>query len=640
VSIVLSILLLEDDPSSIRLFTRKVQSAPVEIIVKEARNRDTFIRELELSKFDCIVIDYAVPDISGIEALRLIREMSPDTPTIIYTGSVGEEKAVECMKEGASEFLLKTNSIRLVPAILSVVNQKREHEARLNAEEAQKQSEARFRSLAETSPAAIFIYQNEKFVYVNSAAEQLTGYTNEELLHKTFWELTHPDHLEMIKQRKSVQQKGEAVPSRYEFKIITKDGTERWLDFAASSIQFEGIPASLGIALDMTNQKKLEQQVRRAQKMESVSTLADGVAHDFNNIFNIILGYASMTEYHLSEPDKLKHDIKTILDASARGAGLVRQISLLSGRNEVENDQVDVNLVMNEIISLLLASFPKTIEIVSDVSKAAYIANVNRSQLHQTLLSIAMNARDAMPNGGTLRFSTKRISGKKLQHQNPNAYASEYVHIAVSDTGKGMDEKTKNRIFDPFFTTKEKGDGVGLGLSVVYGIIENYHGFVDIDSAIDHGTTMHIFFPITSSTKPVPQTKEEFIKINGGSETILVAEDESTLREYLRVILEEKGYSVLLACDGSEGMELFSKHQEQIALVISDLGMPKLDGLNLLRKIKELEPNARVIMTSGLVDPDRKVEILRAGAKDFLAKPYGGREILLRVREILDSVDG
>jgi two-component system, cell cycle sensor histidine kinase and response regulator CckA len=639
VSIVLSILLLEDDPSSIRLFTRKVQSAPVEIVVKEARNRAAFTRELELSKFDCIVIDYAVPDISGIEALRLIKEMSPDTPTIIYTGSVGEEKAVECMKEGASEFLLKTNSIRLVPAILSVVNQKREHEARLQAEEAQKQSEARFRSLAETSPAAIFIYQGDNFVYVNSAAEQLTGYTNEELLHKTFWELTHPDHLEMIKQRKLTQQKGEAVPSRYEFKIITKDGTERWLDFAASSIQFEGIPASLGIALDMTNQKKLEQQVRRAQKMESISTLADGVAHDFNNIFNIILGYASMTEYHLSEPDKLKHDIKTILDASARGAALVRQLSALSGRTEAENEQVDVNLVMNEIISLLIATFPKTIEIVSDVSKPAYFTNANRSQLHQALLSIVMNAHDAMPDGGTLRISTKRVSGKKLQHQYPNAYASEYVHIAVSDTGRGMDEKTKARVFDPFFTTKEKGDGVGLGLSFVYGILENYHGFVDIDSAIDHGTTMHIFLPMTTSAKPVLHVKEEFVKIDGGNETILVVEDESTLREYLRVILEEKGYSVLLACDGSDGIDLFSKHQGQIALVISDLGMPKLDGLNLLRKIKEVQPKARVIMTSGLVDPDRKVEILHAGAKDFLAKPYGGREVLLRVREILDSMD-
>jgi PAS domain S-box-containing protein len=631
--------LLEDDPSSIRLFTRKVQSAPVEIVVKEARNRETFIRELELSKFDCIVIDYTIPDITGIEALRLSKEMSPDTPTIIYTGSVGEEKAVECMKEGAAEFLLKTNSIRLVPAILSVVNQKHEHEARLQAEEAQKQSEARFRSLAETSPASIFIYHGEKFVYINSAAEQLTGYTNDELLNKTFWELTHPDHLGMIRQRKTAQQRGEIVPSRYEFKIVTKDGTERWLDFAASSIHFEGAPASLGIALDITNQKKLEQQVRRAQKMESVSTLAEGIAHDFNNIFNIILGYASMTEYHLGDPEKLKHDIKTILDASARGAALVRQLVTLSGKTEAGNEQVDVNLVMKDIVSLLHATFPKTIEIVSDFSNAIYLINANRSQLHQALLSIAMNARDAMPNGGTLRFTTKRISGKKLQHQNPSTQASDYVHIAVSDTGKGMDEKTKTRVFDPFFTTKEKGSGAGLGLSVVYGILESYHGFVDIDSAVDHGTTLHIFLPMTTFIKPIPHVKEEFIKISGGNETILVVEDESTLREYLKVLLKEKGYNVLQACDGSEGVELFCKHQEQIALVISDLGMPKLDGLSLLRKIKEIQPAVKVILTSGLVDPDQKSEILRSGARDFLPKPYSGKEVLLRVREILDSAN-
>ena len=638
-STVLSILLLEDDPSSIRLFTRKVQSAPVEIVVKEARNRETYIRELELSKFDCIVIDYTIPDITGIEALRLSKEMSPDTPTIIYTGSVGEEKAVECMKEGASEFLLKTNSIRLVPAILSVVNQKREREARLQAEEAQKQSEARFRSLAETSTAAIFIYHGEKFVYVNSAAEQLTGYTNDELLHKTFWELTHPDHIEMIQQRRSAQQRGESVPSRYEFKIVTKDGTERWLDFTASSIHFEGAPASLGIALDMTNQKKLEQQVRRSQKMESVSTLAGGVAHDFNNIFNIISGYASMTESHIGDPDKLNHDIKTILDASARGVALVRQLMTLSGKTEVNDEQVDVNLVMKEIVSLLQATLPKTIEIVSDFSSAVYITNANRSQLDQALLSIAMNARDAMPDGGTLRFTTKRMSGKKLQQQNPNAQASDYVHIAVSDTGKGMDEKTKTRVFDPFFTTKEKESGAGLGLSVVYGILGSYHGFVDVDSAVDHGTTMHIFLPISTSTKPVPHVKEEFIKIRGGDETILVVEDESTLREYLKVLLEGKGYSVLQAADGSEGVELFSKHQEQIALVISDLGMPKLDGLGLLRKMKEMQPTVKVIMTSGLVDPEQQSEILLAGARDFLPKPYNGREVLLRVREILDSVN-
>jgi two-component system, cell cycle sensor histidine kinase and response regulator CckA len=636
-STALSVLLLEDDPSSIRLFTRKVQSAPVEIVVKEARNRETYIRELELSHFDCIVIDYTIPDITGIEALRLSKEMSPDTPTIIYTGSVGEEKAVECMKEGAAEFLLKTNSIRLVPAILGVVNQKREREARLQAEEAQKQSEARFRALAETSTAPIFIYHGEQFAYVNSAAEQLTGYSNNELLNKTFWELVHPDHLEMIQKRRSAQEKGESVPSRYEFKIIANDGTERWLDFAVSSILFEGKPASLGIALDMTNQKKLEQQVRQSQKMESISTLAGGVAHDFNNILNIVSGYASLTELHIGDPEKLKHDIKTILDASARGAALVRQLVTLSGKVEVKNEQVDVNRVVLELVSLLHATFPKTIEIATDIGDAVYSILADHNQLHQALLSFAVNARDAMPEGGTLRIATKRITGKKIHQRIPNAQPGDYVHISVSDTGKGMDEITKTKVFDPFFTTKQKQVGTGLGLSVVYGIIGSYNGFVDVDSAVGRGTTMHVFFPLLTYLKTVPRIREELGKIGGGNETILIVEDESSLREYLKALLEDKGYTILEAADGSEGVELFVKHQHQIGLVISDLGMPKLDGIGLLRKVKEIQPSVKVLVTSGLVDPEQQSEIIRAGAREFLPKPYNGKEILHCVREILDE---
>jgi PAS domain S-box-containing protein len=260
-----SILLLEDDPSSIRLFTRKIQSAPVEMVVKDVRNREAFLRELESPHFDCIVIDYTLPDIIGIEALRLVNELAPGTPTIIYTGSVGEEKAVECMKEGASEFLLKTNSIRLVPAILSVVSQKRDRAARVLAEEAQKQSEARFKALAEMSTALIFIYQGERFTYVNAASKQITGYTKDELLNMKFWDLVHPEYREMVHQRGLARQRNEDVPTRYDFKIITKDGKERWLDFAASAILYEGIPAGLGIAFDVTDRKHIEEQLQASE---------------------------------------------------------------------------------------------------------------------------------------------------------------------------------------------------------------------------------------------------------------------------------------------------------------------------------------------------------------------------------------
>jgi PAS domain S-box-containing protein len=264
-STALSILLLEDDPSSIRLFTRKIQSAPVEMVVKDVRNREAFLRELESPHFDCIVIDYTLPDIIGIEALRLVNELAPGTPTIIYTGSVGEEKAVECMKEGASEFLLKTNSIRLVPAILSVVSQKRDRDARVLAEESQKQSEARFKALAEMSTALIVIYQGERFTYVNAASKQITGYTKDELLNMKFWDLVHPEYREMVHQRGLARQRNEDVPTRYDFKIITKDGKERWLDFAASAILYEGIPAGLGIAFDVTDRKHIEEQLQASE---------------------------------------------------------------------------------------------------------------------------------------------------------------------------------------------------------------------------------------------------------------------------------------------------------------------------------------------------------------------------------------
>jgi len=261
----LSILLLEDDPSSIRLFDRKIQSAPVEMIAKDVRNKEAFLRELETPHFDCIVIDYTLPDINGLEALRLVNELAPGTPTIIYTGSVGEERAVECMKEGASEFLLKTNSIRLVPAILSVVNQKRDREARLHAEEAQKQSEARFKALAAMSTAMIVVYQGEQYTFINSAFSQITGYSEDELLHMKFWEVVHPDDREMVHQRGLARQRNEDVPTHYEFKIITKDGKVRWVDFAAGAIHYEGIPAALGIAFDITDRKHMEEQLQASE---------------------------------------------------------------------------------------------------------------------------------------------------------------------------------------------------------------------------------------------------------------------------------------------------------------------------------------------------------------------------------------
>ena len=331
----ISILLLEDDPSSIRLFDRKIQSAPVELIAKDVRNKEAFLRELESPQFDCIVLDYTLPDMNGIEALRLVKELAPGTPTIIYTGSVGEEKAVECMKEGASEFLLKTNSIRLVPAILSVVSQRRDHEARERAEEAKRQSDARFKALAEMSTALIFIYQGERFTYINSAARQITGYTEDELLNMKFWDLVHPDSREMVHQRGLARQRNEDVPSRYEFKIITKDGKERWLDFAASAIQYEGIPAALGIAFDVTDRKYIDELLQASELRYRLLFKANPHPmwlYDTNTLQFLEVNDAAVHYYGYSREEFLSMSIKDIRPEKDVQA-LIRHL-----KETVEND--------------------------------------------------------------------------------------------------------------------------------------------------------------------------------------------------------------------------------------------------------------------------------------------------------------
>jgi PAS domain S-box-containing protein len=285
------------------------------MIVKDVRNKEAFLRELETPRFDCIVIDYTLPDINGLEALKYVKELAPETPTIIYTSSVGEEKAVECMKEGASEFLLKTNSIRLVPAILSVVNQKRDREARVRAEEAKRQSDARFKALAELSTALIVIYQGEGFTYVNSASKQITGYTVDEMLQMKFWELVHPDFREMVHQRGLARQRNEDVPLRYDFKIIAKDGKERWLDFAASAIQYEGTPAALGIAFDVTERKRMEEQLQASELRYRLLFKANPHPmwlYDIDTLQFLEVNDAAVHDYGYSREEFLSMSIKDI----------------------------------------------------------------------------------------------------------------------------------------------------------------------------------------------------------------------------------------------------------------------------------------------------------------------------------------
>jgi CheY-like chemotaxis protein len=266
------------------------------------------------------------------------------------------------------------------------------------------------------------------------------------------------------------------------------------------------------------------------------------------------------------------------------------------------------------------------------------MVEADATQLHQAILNLCINARDAMPKGGNLTISSERITGKQLRKRFADAAAQEYIQVSVSDDGIGMDEATKARIFEPFFTTKEIGKGTGLGLSVVFGVVRSHHGFVDVHSAPGRGTTFTLYFPVrTEKTEVIAETSKDENDIPGGNETILVVEDEEALQSLLKTFLEEKGYEVLTASNGLEAVERFQENKDRVALVFSDLGLPKLNGLDAFHRMKKIKPDIKTIFASGFIEPFEREEVRRMGVGEFLQKPYNPIQILRTVRNVLDS---
>jgi len=391
---------------------------------------------------------------------------------------------------------------------------------------------------------------------------------------------------------------------------------------------------------DITERLKLEEQLRQAQKMESLGTLASGIAHDFNNILGIILGYTSVLEQATTQPEKLRRSVEAISKAVQRGAELVKQLLTFARKSDVVIESVNVNDVVEELFHMLRETFPKMISFSMQLESAEGglpSIQADRGQLYQALLNLCVNARDAMPSGGTLSITTATIQGAKLRERFPGATAEEYVAISVADTGIGIDRTRLSRIFEPFFTTKEVGKGVGLGLAVVYGIVQTHQGFIDVESEVGRGTTFRLYFPVSKrGLEAERRGVTEGVEVPGGTETILVVEDEELLLELVQSLLESKGYKVLKAKDGVEAVKQYAEHKEEIAVVLIDMGLPKLGGHEVFLHLQALNPGVKVILASGFIDPSLSSEMYKAGAKHFIQKPYSPDEVLRTVRQVID----
>jgi len=289
-------------------------------------------------------------------------------------------------------------------------------------------------------------------------------------------------------------------------------------------------------------------------------------------------------------------------------------------------------------VKLLRETLPKTITIVHDLEKDLPLTTGDPGQMHQVLLNFCVNARDAMPDGGTLRLKTSRVPGIFVHKRWENAEAPEYIALSVSDTGTGMDDATRARIFEPFFTTKERDKGTGLGLAVVFGIMEKHSGFIDVESELGRGTTFTIYLPAKKGDeRETVRNEKNSGEIGGGSETILIVEDEEMLRELLKMVLVGRGYKIMVAEDGVDAVRIYKERFSDIDLILCDFGLPKLDGFEVLKKVKAINPSAKIIIASGYIDPEQKERILSGGAIEIIQKPYIPNEMMDKIREALDA---
>ena len=403
-------------------------------------------------------------------------------------------------------------------------------------------------------------------------------------------------------------------------------------------MMYEGKKAMLEVFQDITEQKKLQQDLIQSQKLLSIGTMAGGIAHDFNNILAIILGYSSLLHSIKDSPQKFSDAVSAIRQAVDRGAGLVRQILTFARKTDILFEPLSVSELVKELVSMLQQTFPKIITFDTSIEKNLPYINADHTQMHQALLNLCVNARDAMPNGGEISIAIEKVTSEKLRGQFPSATNPWYISLRVSDTGMGMDETIRNQIFDPFFTTKEKGKGTGLGLSVVYGIVQAHHGFVNVESTLERGTTFLLYFPVPQESSAVLESHEQVAEqISGGNETLLLVEDETLLLDMVQILLESNGYTVFTAKDGEEAVHIYQQHAHEIALVISDMGLPKLTGVSEFEKLKEINPAVKIIFASGFFEPDMKAALESAGVKGFLQKPYVIDELLSKLRKALDT---
>lgn len=626
----LRVLIVEDNANDAELLRLELRKGGFAVTSRRVETAADMGAALASEPWDIVISDYAMPTFDGLSACLLLQRTGLDLPFIIVSGTVGEDVAVEAMRAGAHDYLLKDNLTRLCAAVRRELTEVASRRARRLAEESLAKSESRRKAFFAASPDQVFVVGRDGTIldYVPAVGVE-TSFAQEEVLGRTLADVFPPKPAG-LSMRAVAKALATGQVQSLECALKDRDRKVHWWESRVTTCSEDEVVI---VARDVTERRNAERQLRSAQRLEAIGQLAGGIAHDFNNLLNVIDGCSTLLLRLIEADQEAREYIEEIRNTVRRAAKLMRQLLTFS-RNEAQKLEVlDLSEIAASAESMLRWLIRSNIKMVSNLADGLGMVECDLGQVEQILVNLVVNARDAMKDGGTITLETANVELDGDSATQRAAYEpGRYVMLSVADTGCGMDAETQSHIFEPFFTTKGPDEGTGLGLSTVYGIVKQHRGHITVHSEIGHGTTFKLYLPRADA----PATKSPGDTVApepGGAETILLVDNQDMVRAAARGSLASAGYQVIEASSGADALERCNRHQGPLHLVVTDLAMPTMSGRELVDRLTRLRPGISILYMSGhtgVLDDDGSGE-----KAPLLQKPFARSELLRAVRAAL-----
>jgi two-component system, cell cycle sensor histidine kinase and response regulator CckA len=622
----LRVLCLEDRPDDAALLERALRRGGLDVELRRVETEAAYLAGLAWPP-DIILADYTLPQFSAPLALRALRHLNLNIPFIVVTGTVGEEYVVDCIRNGAADYLLKDRLGRLGPAVMRALEDRHRIEERLASAEALRESERRFRSLVKHAIYGIYRSTIDgRFVEVNDALVRMLGYASEaELIGLAVEDVyRQPSDRADLVGLYHAHSRVEGVEAEW----VRKDGRPLAVRLSGRALTTAELPGGGFdmIVEDITERRVLEARTQQAQKMEALGRLAGGVAHDFNNLLTAILGFSELALRQVPAGDPLREDLKQIHAAGKNAAALTGQLLAVSRRQDIRPQTVDLRRVVDDVEKTFRRVIGEQTAVA--VTGAGGTVLADPAQLQQIVMNLVVNAKDAMPKGGTLSIDVSCVPGAESGPEGP---AAGEVVLSVTDTGCGMSDEVKDHLFEPFFTTKAKGKGTGLGLAATFAAVTQNNGQIDVDSQLGGGTTFRVRFPAVASSAGLPMAVESPRPLQVLARTVLLVDDEAPVRTLARRLLAGAGYQILEASGGHDALRLAAESHEPIHLLLTDVVMPDINGRDLSERIRRIRPEIAVLFMSGCTDEVLSTHGLHDPGTPLLQKPFTVDELLAAV---------